>query len=174
MDNFSLALYNWRMESGMPQKAAARSLGISVNTLGMWERGLKKPRQSNLQRVMEIIGYNPEATETAVSTDEVMLDLANLPGANARERMLERDRRLAYMARNREMVAERDAEPEEVVEEPVEELAAVELDKPMPDGMKMARLLGFLEGLAAVPDYAPMLAKPIKLVEEMMEGHYAC
>ena len=174
MDNFSLALYNWRMESGMPQKAAARSLGISVNTLGQWERGKTKPRKKQLQHVMEIIGCKPEATEAAVTTEEVTLDLANLPGANARERMLERDRRLAYMARNREMVAERDAEPEEVTEEPVEELAAVELDKPMmPDGVKMARLLGFLEGLAAVPDYAPMLAKPIKLAEEMMEGHYA-
>ena len=156
----------------MPQKAAARSLGISVNTLGQWERGKTKPQKKHLQHVMEIIGCKPETTETAVNTEEVTLDLVNLPGANARERMLERDRRLAYMARNREMVAERDAEPEEAVEEPVEELAAVELDKPMkPYDWKMAHLLGYLEGLAAVPDYAPMMAKPIKLVEEMMEGH---
>lgn len=144
-------------------------------SLGQWERGKSKPQKKHLQHVMEIIGCKPETTEAAVSTEEVTLDLVNLPGANARERMLERDRRLAYMARNREMVAERDAEPGEVVEEPVEELVAVELDKPrMPDGVKMARLLGFLEGLAAVPDYAPMMATPIKLVEEMMEGHYAC
>lgn len=125
-----------------------------------------------MQAVAEIIGYNPEATEDTVNTEpeESTLDLVNLPGANDRERMLERDRRLAYMERNREMVAERDAELEAV-----EELAMAELDKPMmPDGVKMAHLLGYLEGLAAVPDYAPMMAKPIKMVEEMMEGHYGC
>lgn len=34
MTNFGLALYNWRMDSGMPQVAAARSLGVSAATLG--------------------------------------------------------------------------------------------------------------------------------------------
>lgn len=167
MTNFGLALYNWRMGSGMPQVAAARSLGVSVATLGAWERGKTEPQKKKMQAVAEIIGYDPEATVEAVNTEpeESTLDLVNLPGANARERMLERDRRLAYMERNREMVAERDAEPEN----------AEELDKPvMPDGVKMAHLLGYLEGLAAVPDYAPMMAKPIKMVEEMMEGHYGC
>lgn len=172
MTNFGLALYNWRMGSGMPQVAAARSLGVSVATLGAWERGKTEPQKKKMQAVAEIIGYDPDATVEAVNTapEESSLDLVNLPGANARERMLERDRRLAYMERNREMVAERDAEPETV-----EELAVAELDKPMMlDGVKMAHLLGYLEGLAAVPDYAPMMAKPIKMVEEMMEGHYAC
>lgn len=172
MTNFGLALYNWRMGSGMPQVAAARSLGVSVNTLGSWERGKTEPQKKKMQAVAEIIGYDPAATVEAVNTEpeEVTLDLVNLPGANARERMLERDRRLAYMERNREMVAERDAEPENV-----EELDVAELDKPMmPDGVKMAHLLGYLEGLAAVPDYAPMMAKPIGIVREMMEGHYAC
>lgn len=169
MTNFGLALYNWRMGSGMPQTAAARSLGVSVATLGSWERGKTEPSRKKLQAVAEIIGYGQEATVDAVNTEpeESTLDLVNLPGANARERMLERDRRLAYMERNREMVAERDAEPEAV-----EELA--ELDKPVkPYDWKMAHLLGYLEGLAAVPDYAPMMAKPIKMVEELMEGHYA-
>ena len=172
MTNFELALYNWRMGSGMPQVAAARRLGVSVATLSSWERGKTEPSQKRLPVVAKIIGYDPEATEDAVTTEpeESTLDLVNLPGANARERMLERDRRLAYMERNREMVAERDAEPEAVEEQDV-----AELDKPvMPDGVKMAHLLGYLEGLAAVPDYAPMMAKPIKMVEEMMEGHYAC
>lgn len=167
MTNFGLALYNWRMGSGMPQTAAARSLGVSVATLGSWERGKTEPSRKKLAAVAGAIGYDPDATVEAVNTEpeESTLDLVNLPGANARERMLERDRRLAYMERNREMVAERDAEPE----------AVEELDKPMmPDGVKMAHLLGYLEGLAAVPDYAPMMAKPIKMVEEMMEGHYAC
>lgn len=171
MTNFGLALYNWRMGSGMPQTAAARSLGVSVATLGSWERGKTEPSRKKLAAVAEIIGYGQEATEGTVTAEpeESTLDLVNLPGANARERMLERDRRLAYMERNREMVAERDAEPEAV-----EELAVAELDKPtMPDGVKMAHLLGYLEGLAAVPDYAPMMAKPIKMVEELMEGHYA-
>lgn len=166
MTNFGLALYNWRMGSGMPQTAAARSLGVSVATLGSWERGKAEPSRKKLAAVAEIIGYGQEATAEAVNTEpeESTLDLVNLPGANARERMLERDRRLAYMERNREMVAERDAEPE----------AVEELDKPMmPDGVKMAHLLGYLEGLAAVPDYAPMMAKPIGIVREMMEGHYA-
>lgn len=172
MTNFGLALYNWRMGSGMPQVAAARSLGVSVATLGSCERGKTEPSRKKLQTVAEIIGYDPAATAEVVNTEpeEVTLDLVNLPGANARERMLERDRRLAYMERNREMVAERDAEPEAV-----EELPVAELDKPVkPYDWKMAHLLGYLEGLAAVPDYAPMMAKPIKMVEEMMEGHYAC
>ena len=104
MTNFGLALYNWRMGSGMPQVAAARSLGVSVATLGAWERGKTEPQKKKMQ-------------------------------------------------------------------------AVAELGKPvMPDGVKMARLLGYLEGLAAVPDYdlTLMLETPISIVREMMEGHYGC
>jgi transcriptional regulator with XRE-family HTH domain len=56
---FAAALVAWRQRGGLTQRAVAAALGVSVNTLRHWERCMKTPHTSTLQRIVPILNSPP-------------------------------------------------------------------------------------------------------------------
>lgn len=47
-----------RVNAGLTQEAAAKSLSVSVSTLKSWEKGLTFPKQPQIMRLCEVYGVN--------------------------------------------------------------------------------------------------------------------
>lgn len=52
-------LYSWRHSYRLSQGKVADLLGVSVRTLGRWERGASAPNEEHLEELRRMVCYPP-------------------------------------------------------------------------------------------------------------------
>ena len=65
---FKIAVLNWkdvcktvefyRRSLNLSQRGLARILGVESTTVGVWERGIKEPKASNLAKLAQVFGVS--------------------------------------------------------------------------------------------------------------------
>lgn len=63
-----------RKEAGMTQQQLAQRLGIPYQSIGQWERGIRKPKIETLQAIADAIGVSLDYLQGAVSDPFFVLD----------------------------------------------------------------------------------------------------
>lgn len=147
LTDFALALYNWRMNNRLTQPEAAEKLNVSLSSICNWEKGRVQPRMHVVDRIAPLIGYDQD--------DEVEVGIPRYKPFTERMAESRGESFDHYLARTREMVAER------------EETSAPR--KNHRDAL--LRLAGFLEGLRIFvgiesPSYQMHLDKLEELIKE--------
>lgn len=56
---FAIAFKNWRQKNNVPLKQIAADLGLSVNTISMWELGKRFPTGRHFEMLAEYTGVPP-------------------------------------------------------------------------------------------------------------------
>jgi transcriptional regulator with XRE-family HTH domain len=57
--SFAIAFKNWRRKNRLPLKRIAADLGLSVNTIDLWEMGKRFPTGRHLEMLAEYTGVPP-------------------------------------------------------------------------------------------------------------------
>jgi transcriptional regulator with XRE-family HTH domain len=57
--SFAAAFKNWRRKRNVPLKQVAADLGISVNTVNLWELGKRFPTGQHFEMLAEYTGQSP-------------------------------------------------------------------------------------------------------------------
>ena len=57
--SFAAALRNWRRRHKIPLKIIAAGLGVSVNTISLWELGKRFPNGRHFEMLTEYTGQTP-------------------------------------------------------------------------------------------------------------------
>ena len=57
--SFAIAFKNWRRKQKLPLKQVAADLGLSVNTVSLWELGKRFPSRRHLQKLLRYTGQPP-------------------------------------------------------------------------------------------------------------------
>jgi transcriptional regulator with XRE-family HTH domain len=57
--SFAVAFGNWRRENKIPLKQVASDLGVSVNTVSLWEMGKRFPSKRHFERLVDYTGRPP-------------------------------------------------------------------------------------------------------------------
>lgn len=57
--SFAIALKNWRQKNNVPLKQIAADLGVSVNTISLWEMGKRFPTGQHFEMLAEYTGMPP-------------------------------------------------------------------------------------------------------------------
>ncbi len=57
--SFAIAFKRWRQKSKLPLKQVARDLGVSVNTISLWELGKRFPSKRHFEMLAEYTGQPP-------------------------------------------------------------------------------------------------------------------
>jgi transcriptional regulator with XRE-family HTH domain len=57
--SFAIAFKNWRQKHKLPLKKVAADLGLSVNTINLWEMGKRFPSKSHFEKLVEYTGQPP-------------------------------------------------------------------------------------------------------------------
>jgi len=57
--NFAIVFKNWRRKNRLPLKQVAADLGLSVNTIDLWETGKRFPTGRHLEMLTEYTGVPP-------------------------------------------------------------------------------------------------------------------
>ena len=57
--SFAIAFQNWRRKKKIPLKQVAADLGLSVNTINLWELGKRFPTGPHFQMLAEYTGMPP-------------------------------------------------------------------------------------------------------------------
>ena len=57
--SFAIAFKNWRQKNKLPLKQVAADLGLSVNTINLWEMGKRFPSKGHFEKVVEYTGQPP-------------------------------------------------------------------------------------------------------------------
>ena len=65
MDNICVLISQKRKERGLTQSELGAMLGISGKAVSKWERGLSKPCDEHLEKLIDLLGLPVESTITA-------------------------------------------------------------------------------------------------------------
>ena len=57
--SFAIAFRNWRRKNKIPLKQVAADLGLSVNTISLWEVGKRFPSKRHLEKLLDYTGQPP-------------------------------------------------------------------------------------------------------------------
>ena len=57
--SFAIAFKNWRQRENVPLKQVATDLGLSVNTIDMWELGKRFPTGRHFEMLVDYTGVPP-------------------------------------------------------------------------------------------------------------------
>jgi transcriptional regulator with XRE-family HTH domain len=57
--SFATAFKNWRRKNKIPLKQVAADLGVSVNTVSLWELGKRFPSKRHLEMLTDYTGLPP-------------------------------------------------------------------------------------------------------------------
>ena len=57
--SFAIAFKNWRQKNNVPLKKVAADLGLSVNTISLWELGKTFPSKRHFEILAEYTGQPP-------------------------------------------------------------------------------------------------------------------
>ena len=130
MNSMGLAVYNWRMTSGLSMLEASKTLGIHMHTLADIEKGKRHPRPSTIKKLKSIIGdmetTQPSAPEEA--PQEALPFTERLARSRGFASMDD------YMQKTKQMIAQRSQD------QAPSENSSVSHDE-------LVRLIGFMEGV---------------------------
>ncbi len=78
---FGKKLRQLRVARGLSQEEVAERAGLSTNAIGSYERGVRFPRDTSLDALLDALGADPEEMSRAVLTarDGVGLYLSSVP-----------------------------------------------------------------------------------------------
>ena len=57
--SFAIAFKNWRQKNKIPLKQIAADLGLSVNTISLWEVGKRFPSKRHFEKLVDYTGQPP-------------------------------------------------------------------------------------------------------------------